>query len=200
MKNKKETFLFMKKILQNFLKNGGDFARAVRAANLASFLNIHGVFEAECWRKGELLWTTKGLNLWTDEGINRILDTMFHGTTQISTWYVAIFEDDHTVAAGDNYDVPGYTECTAYDESTRPEYEEAAASSKSMTNSANPADFTISDTKTIYGASLVSVNTKGDHTEGANNVLACASKFSAEKSVEDDDTLRVTYTVSGADS
>ena len=147
----------------------------------------------------DLIGLTEGHNIWTDEGLNRLLDVFFHATTQTSTWYCAIFENDFTMDGDENYDVPGYTESTSYDEETRPAYNEAASSSKSMTNSANKAVFTISATKTIYGASLVSVNTKGDHTGGGNNVLACGGQFAAERACLDDDVLNLTYTVTSAD-
>jgi len=147
----------------------------------------------------DLIGLTEGHNIWTDEGLNRLLDVFFHATTQTSTWYCAIFENDFTMDGDENYDVPGYTESTSYDEETRPAYNEAASSSKSMTNSANKAVFTISATKTIYGASLVSVNTKGDHTGGGNNVLACGGKFATSRACVDNDVLNLTYTVTSAD-
>lgn len=138
-------------------------------------------------------------NIITDEGLNRILDVMLHGTTQTSPWYCALFENDFTPDGDETYDVPAYTESTAYDEATRPEYVEAASSSKSVTNSASKAVFTASATKTFYGASLVSVSTKGDHTAGANNVLFCAGKFTTAQPVIDGNVVNLTYTVTSAD-
>jgi len=165
-------------------------------------INLGGVWEIVCYNSDrQEKWRDVSHNLVTNEGLDHILNAVLHATTQITTWYVALFEDDHTVAAGDTYAIPGYTECTAYDEATRQEYEEAAASSQSITNSANKATFTMSDTKTIYGASLVgggsSATTKGN-TDGGGTLL-CAVKFSSSKGVEDDDTLEVTYTISAAD-
>lgn len=162
---------------------------------------IGGYFEVVHRRNGKVLSREKVHNLVTNEGLDHILDVILNGATQITTWYVALFEDDHAVAAGDTYAVPGYTECTAYDEGTRQEYEEAAASSQSITNSANKATFTMSDTKTVYGAALVGGGTDGStkgNTAGGGTLL-CAAQFSSSKSVEDDDTLEVTYTVSAAD-
>ena len=163
---------------------------------------IGGVFEVECFNPdGKLKWKEKVHNLVTNEGLNHILDVLLHGSTQITTWYCALFEDDHTVAAGDTYATPGYTESTAYDESTRPEYEEAAASSQSITNSANKATFTISDTKTIYGASIVGggsgASTKGNTAGGGT--LLCAAQFTSSRSVVDNDVINLTYTISAAD-
>lgn len=177
---------------------------AVASVGLAKRMHdravLGGVFEIECRRPdGSLAWKERAENIITDEGLNRILDVLLHGTTQTSPWYCGLVESDTTAAANQNYDVPVFTECTAYDEATRPAYNEAAASSKSTTNSANKAVFTMNATKTLYGAFLASVSTKGDHTAGANNVLLCYAKFSASQAVQDDYTVNLTYTVSAAD-
>jgi len=161
-----------------------------------------GYFEVVCRDKqGNIKWRELAENIITNEGLDAILDVMLHAATQITTWYVALVESDTSPAAGLTYAVPTYTECTAYDEANRQEYEEAAASSQSITNSANKATFTMSGTKTIYGAALVGggtgAATKGDTAGGGT--LLCYAKFSASKSVEDEDTLEVTYTLSAAD-
>ncbi len=178
---------------------------------------LNGIFEAECYRWHEpgdknkrfrdaqgrferrLMWTEKVHNIINTEGLNRILNVFFAGTTQTATWYCTLVETDTAPDAGQTYDVPVYTESTSYDEATRPAYTEAASTAGSTTNSANKAAFTISATKTMYGASLVSINTKGDHTGGANNVLFCYAKFSASRAVVDDDVINLTYTVTAAD-
>ncbi len=167
--------------------------------NLIDVLNVGGRWIAECYRDGNLIWRDVSHNLVTTEGKNRILDVMFHATTQTTTWYCCLVESNTAADAAMNYDVPVYTESTAYTEATRPEYVEAAASSGSTTNSANKAVFTINATKTMYGASLVSLNTKGDHTAGANNVLYCYSLFSASRAVISGDIINLTYTVTSAD-
>ena len=99
------------------------------------------------------------------------------------------------------YASPSYTETTSYDEGTRPAYNEAAASSQSTTNSANKAVFTISATKTMYGASLVGGGTnptgKGDTTSGGT--LLCYGKFGTSRAVIDSDVVNFTYTVTSAD-
>ena len=170
--------------------------------NMRSGARIGGYFDVVCkGPDGKVKWHEVAHNLVTNQGLDHILDVILHAATQITTWYVALFEDNHTVAAGDTYAVPGYTECTAYDEGTRQEYEEAASSSQSVTNSANKATFTMSATKTIYGAALVGGGTEGStkgNTDGGGTLL-CAAQFSSSKSVEDDDTLEVTYTISAAD-
>lgn len=148
-----------------------------------------------------LLGTDIAPNIVVAEGLNHILDVEFHAATQLTTWYCLIFETDTSPADGTTYAVPVWTECTAYDEGTRPEYEEAAASSKSITNSANKAVFTMNATKTVYGAALVAggtdANTKGDAAGGGT--LYCASKLGTSRAVVDDDVLNLTYAVSSLD-
>jgi hypothetical protein len=141
-------------------------------------------------------------NLCTDEGLNRLLDIMFHGTTQIATWYVGVFETNTTILSTHTYAVPGFTECTtSYDEATRPAYVEAAASGKITTNAANKASFTFNASKTIYGGALFGGGTdptvKGNTAGGG--VLYCASLFGAPKAVVDDDVLKITVSLTGAD-
>ncbi len=162
---------------------------------------LQGRFDIKCYRKGELVWAESAHNMITDEGLTRILDVVLHGTTQTATWYCTLVESNTTATAAMNYDVPVYTESTSYDEATRPEYNEAAATGDppTTTNSANKAVFTISASKTMYGASIVSINTKGDHTGGANNVLLCYAKFGTSRAVVDDDVINLTYTISADD-
>jgi len=178
-------------------------AQVESARDTIGKIMLSSLWTTECYDKdGNLKWVEKERpNVVTDEGINFMLDVMFHGATAEGTWYVSLFESDSTPLTSWTYDAYAdslVTECTAYDEATRPAYTEAAASSKSITNSADKASFTINNTKTIYGAALVSLNTKSDHTAG--DYLFCASRFASSRSVVDDDVLRVTVTISGADS
>lgn len=166
-----------------------------------SIIPIGTWWNFEHYRNGNLIdqWEQKNVN--TTEGINSLLNIYFHGATQITTWYMALFEDDYTPLITDTYAVPGYTECTAYDEATRPEYVEAEATARVTTNVVSKATFTISATKTIYGASLVgggsAATTKGDTAGGG--VLFCASKFGTSKSVVDNDVLMAYCTITIAD-
>ena len=146
-------------------------------------------------------------NIITDEGLNRILDVFLGGNgtnnTQTTTWYCSIFESNSTPAAGWTYDLYADSQCTEwqqYDETTRPAYVEATSSSKSVTNSTNKAVFTANTgAKTLYGAALLSVNTKGDHTAGANNRIFCAGTFAVAQPVIAANVVNLTYTVTAAD-
>ncbi len=163
---------------------------------------FQGKFIATCFDKdGNFKWREETRNIVTNEGLDADLDIMFNGATQITTWYLVLFETNTTPLATHTYAVPGYTECTAIDEATRPEYEEAAASGQSMTNAANKGTFTFSATKTIYGAALVgggsAPTTKGDTAGGGT--LWCSALFASSKNVDDDDVIELTYTLTSAD-
>lgn len=152
----------------------------------------HGVWGGQHIRNGEVIDEWEDHNLVVNEGLNSLLDIMFHGGTQITTWYCGLFEGNYTPVATVTAATitAAATETTAYDEATRVEYNEAAAASQSTTNSANKATFTFNATKTIYGAFLVSNATKS----GTTGTLFSAARFSAAKSVVSADQLLLTYT------
>ena len=171
-------------------------------SNIRTGAKFQGIFEIEIKDKlGELLSKSIAKNIIPNEGLDAILDIMLHADTQLTTWYCLIFETNTTPASGTTYAVPVWTEWTAYDEATRPEYVEAASSSQSVTNSANKAVYTANATKTLYGAALVAggtgANTKGDAAGGGT--LLCAGLFGASQPVVDDNVVNLTYTVTAAD-
>lgn len=157
---------------------------------------LGGVFHFEQYRDGVKIDEWDSENIVVNEGLNHILDVVLHASTQAATWYVGLFEGNYTPVATDTAAniTANSTECTAYDETNRVTWVEAAASSQSITNSANKATFTINATKTIYGAFLISDNTKS----GTSGTLLAASKFAASRSVVATDVLLVTYTISAA--
>ena len=159
-----------------------------------------GVFEVECFRYGELIWTEKFENLITNEGLDHILDGILTGKTAIDPWYCVMAEDDVTPLATHDYAAPGYTETTSYDEATRPIYDEAASSGQSVTNSANKAVFTISATKTMYGAAIVGGSAvKSNVTDDSAHVLLASAQFGTPRAVVDNDVINLTYTIDAAD-
>jgi hypothetical protein len=155
-------------------------------------VTVHGVWQGQHIRDGEVIDQWEDHNLVVNEGLNALLDIMFHGGTQITTWYCGVFEGNYTPVATVTAATitSAATECTAYDEAARVAYDEAAASSQSITNSASKATFTFNATKTIYGAFLVSNSTKS----GTTGTLFSAARFSAAKSVVAADQLLLTYT------
>lgn len=156
------------------------------------------------WRDylGPMTWVPKWKevkhNLVVNEGLDDVLDVVFKGGTAVTTWYIAIFSSDSTPAAGWTYATPTYTEFTNYDESTREEWVEGSISSQSLDNSGTPAEFTCtSGTNTIYGASMVSVSTKGDVAGGG--VMFSAARFSSSRPFNAAEVLKIVVTVNAQD-
>ncbi len=167
-------------------------------SGLRSGFKVGGVFIVECRDKdGNLKWRDVAKNLVVNAGLNGLLDIMFHASTQVTTWYVGLTGSSPSPAAADTMSShSGWTEFTSYSESTRVAYNEAAASSQSITNSANVAAFSINGTGTVGGAFLVSESTKS----GTSGTLFCCAAFSqGNKSVSSGDTVNVTYTLNAAD-
>ena len=162
----------------------------------SSQLRVGGKFVGQHVRNGEVIDEFEDDNLVVNEGLNSLLDVYFAGSTQITTWYLGLFEANYTPVATVTAATitSASTECTAYDEATRQEWVEAAAASQSITNSASRATFTFNATKTIYGAFLVSASAKSAVT----GTLFAAAQFSTSKAVVDDDQLLLTYTFSAA--
>lgn len=174
----------MKKVMQFLAK-----AFAMRAG-----FRIGGIFEVVCYGPdGREKWREVAHNLVTNVGLNHILDVVLHGASQTATWYVGL-KNTGAPAAGDTLASHGnWTENDNYT-GDRKEYDEAAASSQSITNSASKASFAIdTDAQTIDGAFICSA------ASGTSGTLLCAADFASSKSADNGDTLEVTYTISAAD-
>lgn len=152
--------------------------------------------KVQCFDKdGNLKWEEEVFNGIVDEGIEYLLDAGFNGGSQVSTWYMGLV-DNAGFSAFANADTmsshSGWSESTAYSESTRPEWTAGAAATRSVTNSST-VDFSINATATIRGIFITSNNTKS----GTAGTLWSTAAFSSNASVTSGDTLKVTYTVSG---
>ena len=161
-------------------------------------VRIGGVFEVDHIRNGRSLGVTRDHNIVVNEGLNHILSVIFNAGTQVTAWYVGLFEGNYTPVATDTAAniTANSTENTTYSESTRVAWVEAAPSGQSITNSASKASFSCTATKTIYGAFLVSASAKSATT----GTLIAASKFSAARSVVNADNLLLTYSFSASDA
>jgi hypothetical protein len=176
-------------------------ANVERAIEEKALARIGSLWEWEHLRGGEILDRWADHNLCTDQGLNYLLGAGFSAVTAITTWYVAVFNDNHTPAAGNTYATPGFTEATNYS-GNRQQWQEAGAAAKSITNSANKASLTFTSAATIYGAALVgggsAAATKGDKAGGGT--LYNVSQFtSGAKSMASSDVLKVTVTLTIAD-
>ena len=157
-------------------------------------LKLKGKYYLELVRDGKIIETREFLNGITNLGINALLDIMFHGTTQITAWFLGLINaSGYTgLAAGDTMaSHAGWAEFTTYSQATRPAWVEDAASSQSITNTAL-AVFSITGAATLKGAFLPSDSTKG----GAVGTLWSTALFSTgDLAVINGDTVRLKYTL-----
>ena len=154
---------------------------------------LTGIFNIQLIRKGMVVEEFTVKNSITTEGKNKILDVMFNQDVQITTWYIGLIDNSPapTLAVGDTMSShSGWSELTAYDEATRVEWTEGAASSGSITN-ATALDFTMNATNIAYGIFVTSDSAKS----GSAGTLWSTAAFGSTVSVVSSDVLKVTYTV-----
>ena len=160
-------------------------------------MNLKGKFQVEHRNpEGNLLGIYDFPNGIVDEGLNHILNTEFHGTSAISTWYIGLVDNSGWTSFADA-DVltshAGWVENTDFTEGNRVEWAEDAAASRTITNTTT-SDFTINATGNIKGIFVSSNNVKAT---GNTGTLWSTAAFSSVVAVGSGDTLKVTYTVSG---
>ena len=155
-------------------------------------LIVAGKYHGKLIREGRLIDEFEDDNLVVNQGLNSLLNIMFNGSTQITSWYMGIFQGNYTPVAGDTASTiaSNSTECSAYTAGTRPTWTPAAASSQSISNSGSPATFTFNASNTIYGAFLISSNV----INGTAGTLFSGAQFASAKSVVSGDQLVLTYT------
>lgn len=143
-------------------------------------------------------WIDNYHNIVVNQGLDHLLDATLAGQTQITAWYVALFEANYTILSSttaSNF-ATNATESTAYSESTRQAWTpNGAASGQSVSNSSSKATFSINATKTMYGAALLSSSTKS----GTSGKMYAGGQFSSSRSVISGDSLLVTATFTSAD-
>jgi len=159
-------------------------------------------------RYGRLKWREEAHNLVTTEGLNDLLTKYFKGSDYTAAWYVGLVDNtgytafaatDTATKITDTANPPttnGWQESDDYDEATREVLTLGDVAGGSVGNSASPASFTISATKTLKGGFLSSSSAKNATTGVLYGVVAFTSGNT--RSVEDGDTLNVTATLTAA--
>lgn len=168
---------------------------------------VHNVYNFECYRPdGSLRWAETLDNLVVDEGLNDLLSKWLKGSSYTAAWYVGLIDNanytgvqasDTATKINTTANPPttnSWQELVAYDESVRQTLTLGAVSGQSVNNGSNKATFTISATKTIKGAFVVSTNTKG----GTSGVLLGGGAFTNARDMYDDDVLQITITCTSA--
>lgn len=145
------------------------------------------VFEARD-RRGGLIYREAAKNTSMTVGIHHLFDVVFNAGSQEPNWYMGLTDANPTIDQGDTMSShAGWSEITAYSETTRQAWQTAAAASRGITNTANKAVFTINADSTIVGGGFIVSNaTKG----GTSGIL-----FAATANPAGDQSLDIGQTV-----
>ncbi len=143
-------------------------------------------------RRGVVIGREEVHNLVPIEGLNHIVGVVVKQATQVPAWFIGVFEGNYGPVPGDTAATfpTAAVECQTYTPATRPAFTTGAVAGGAADNTASRAEFTFTSAKTIYGAFLVPVATKG----GVTGPLLSAARFAEPKAVAVDDVLRVTAT------
>jgi hypothetical protein len=155
---------------------------------------LENYYEIECRDKnGNLKWVEKFTNLVTTEGLNDSLDKHLKGNNYSAAWYLGLTGATPIFAAADTMSShAGWTEVTAYSESSRPALTFGSASGGSVNNSANKAVYTVNADNTQIGGAFIVSNANKSSTSG---VLYGGGAFAGgNKTLSNGDTLSVTVT------
>jgi hypothetical protein len=152
---------------------------------------VSGRYDWTHLRDGQIIDEGFDENLVVNEGLNDVLSVYLVAGTQKPSWFLGVFEGNYTPVATDTAAVitANSTECVAYTASTRQAWTPGAVAAQAVDNSASRASFTFNATKTIYGAFLISYNTKS----GTTGTLFSAARFATSKAVANLDQLLLTY-------
>ena len=139
-------------------------------------------------------------NVMTDEGLTFWLDVMFKAATLTLPWYIFIFSNNATPTNASTYAAKGVTEYGGYTEATRPQFVSGDIANNQLSNTDNPALFSITESVTIYGAGLVIGSSAKVNSIDTGTKLRAAAKFGAAQVLSNGMTLRVTATVTAQDA
>ncbi len=163
-------------------------------------LGVGGYFVIECRdADGNLRWEDTAENGVTNTALNDVLNVYLRNTSATANWYIGLVDNSSFTgfAAGDTIaSHTGWAESVAYSNTNRVQWSPGASSSQGVTNGTT-CDFNMNGTATIKGLFLASDNTKSGTT---GKLFSTAAFSGGNQTVNNGDTLKVTYTVSASSS
>ena len=148
------------------------------------------IYDFELIRGGRVIDRWSQHNKIPIEGLNYLTGAAIKGATQISTWFIGLFEGNYTPADSDTASTfpTVASECISYLPATRPPFTAGAVANGIADNTAARAEFTFTADKTIYGAFLMPSSAKGAQV----GPLLSAARLANPRAVQTDDILRIT--------
>jgi hypothetical protein len=138
-------------------------------------------------------------NLIPTEGLTYLASLLGAGT-KLTPWYIALYAGAYSPAAG--LTAANFTSTTSeitsgsegYTEANRVTWSPAAAAAGAIHNTASPAAFTIvtATTLLVNGIGMLSAVAKGATT----GTLASATRFAAQRTLNNSDVFEIKYTIS----
>lgn len=119
------------------------------------------------------------MNVTTYEGLDHLNNVGLRQATQISQWYLMLFESNYQPTSADKMAtfLLNATEVTDTETPSRPQISFDESTNGLISNASSPVDITLTAAKTIYGYAIVSSPTKGS----SSGVLLAAGKFDTPK-------------------
>jgi hypothetical protein len=173
--------------------------RVLTLVTLVRF-GVGGIYKVECFDSfGRLKWTTFAKNGVTDVGIASVLNIYLRAQTQITAWYIGLIDNAGFTALASSDTMAshvGWSEVAGanYSDANRIAWSAGAPSGGAVVN-ATSSDFHMinGSALTVRGLFLISDNTKGGTT---GTLFSTAAFTGGNQTVNNGDTLKVTYTVS----
>jgi hypothetical protein len=167
--------------------------------NGGDLLEMTGRFTVRCLNPdGSEAWRQEFKNGTTIAGLNAILNTMFAGASQTSTWYLGLIDNGaYSAVAGTDTMAShsGWAEFTGYDEAARQAWTKGSPAG-GVINTATASSFTMSGSGTLRGAFLVSNGTKS----GTSGTLWATGEFGSTQQVTAGQVIQVSYTCTATGS
>lgn len=173
-------------------------------------LRFKGIFDVECVdQDGNTRWRDTARNGVTSTGLDLVLNNVFRGVTQLAGFYVGLVDNGgwtgynltDTMASHASPNAWAELASASISNSTRPQWSPAAPSGNAITNTTT-MDFAMVATATVKGLFLVGgASGTADTKAGTGGTLFSTASFSGgTQTVNNGDTLKVTYTISAANS
>lgn len=155
-------------------------------------LALKGRYTIQHVRDGLVLATVRGPNGIVNVGLEDLLNVHFRNGTQKTQWWIGLINSSGFTALADADTMAshaGWTEFTSYT-GNRKEWDPDVPAGRAISNGV-AREFNINASGGVRG---IFVNSDETGTAG---ILWAAALFASSITVEDQDVLKVTYTVSG---
>ncbi|MFH1623559.1 MAG: hypothetical protein ABID54_00195 [Pseudomonadota bacterium] len=160
-------------------------------------MRMGGIFDFVCYDGSipvddlrQPKWKENAHNVVTNTMMTSALNILYNSSGATAIWYVGLMELTGAVTTADTLaSHAGWNICNCYN-GDRKIWTTASATGRSITNSANKAQFVMSGTSTIWGGFICGCSQKSCVTA----TLACVAEFSGvSRGVASGDTVEVTY-------